>query len=355
MPRLPALDLTLQVNESPHVVILGAGASYAAAPQGDAQGRRLPLMNNFVETLDLGPSLDALGVTWRGRNFEEVYSELHARGPENPDLQKLEKRVRDYFADLVLPDQLSAYDYLLLTLREKDVIATFNWDPFLVQAARRHRAVRRLPQLLFLHGCAVLAVCAACKTVDLVGRTCLRCKGPLTPSRLLYPVAEKNYTSDPFISSNWEALRTTLNYTYFITIFGYGAPTSDAAAVELLKDAWAMNETRILAQVEIIDVKPEEELHRTWAPFITRQHYACYTAISDTYLAWHPRRSCEALAFATLQNDPWPDNWIPELASPEDLQLWIQPLVAQEIALQTARTPLPRDPCPPLTSTGRAT
>ena len=33
----------------PHVVILGAGASYAAFPNGDMHGRKLPLMNNFVE------------------------------------------------------------------------------------------------------------------------------------------------------------------------------------------------------------------------------------------------------------------------------------------------------------------
>lgn len=37
----------------PHVVILGAGASYAAFPNGDKNGKKLPLMNNFVETLGI--------------------------------------------------------------------------------------------------------------------------------------------------------------------------------------------------------------------------------------------------------------------------------------------------------------
>ncbi|MBU4399752.1 MAG: hypothetical protein KKE86_10510, partial [Planctomycetes bacterium] len=37
----------------PHVVILGAGASLAACPNGDALGRQLPLMANLVEILDL--------------------------------------------------------------------------------------------------------------------------------------------------------------------------------------------------------------------------------------------------------------------------------------------------------------
>jgi hypothetical protein len=37
--------------ERAHVVILGAGASLAAFPDGDKYGIKLPLMNNLVETL----------------------------------------------------------------------------------------------------------------------------------------------------------------------------------------------------------------------------------------------------------------------------------------------------------------
>jgi len=37
----------------PHVLILGAGASIAALPNGDKHGRWLPSMDNFVEILDL--------------------------------------------------------------------------------------------------------------------------------------------------------------------------------------------------------------------------------------------------------------------------------------------------------------
>jgi hypothetical protein len=37
----------------PHFVILGAGASRAACPQGDADGRHLPVMTDFVDTLEL--------------------------------------------------------------------------------------------------------------------------------------------------------------------------------------------------------------------------------------------------------------------------------------------------------------
>jgi hypothetical protein len=41
------------IVEKPHVVILGASASYGAFPHGTKHGRKLPLMNNLVETLGL--------------------------------------------------------------------------------------------------------------------------------------------------------------------------------------------------------------------------------------------------------------------------------------------------------------
>ncbi|HBD7214869.1 TPA: hypothetical protein K1Y51_001717, partial [Legionella pneumophila] len=37
----------------PHVVLLGAGASLAALPNGDANKKQLPLMNNLVEVIQL--------------------------------------------------------------------------------------------------------------------------------------------------------------------------------------------------------------------------------------------------------------------------------------------------------------
>ena len=39
----------------PHVVFLGAGASVAACPQGDKNGRHLPTMENFVDIIGLAP------------------------------------------------------------------------------------------------------------------------------------------------------------------------------------------------------------------------------------------------------------------------------------------------------------
>ena len=345
MPNLPALDISKRVNHSPHVVILGAGASRATAPHGDAAGRRLPVMDDLVEIVGLGDILAEASIPTCGRNFEEIYSELCEGDAHDLLKDYLEKMVRDYFAGLELPVGLTSYDILLLSLREKDVIATFNWDPFLLQAYRRNARVRKLPQLLFLHGCVSLGVCNECRIQDCVGRKCGKCGRPLTPTRLLYPVKEKDYTADPFISSQWAALREAVNRAYFLTIFGYSAPISDAAAIELLHSMWRDNGARTLAEVEIIDIQSKEVVYPKWERFITRSHYLVRDDIRRSYLAWHPRRSCEALAFATLQNDPWADDWLPDLDKVDALQEWLEPLLQEEDALKRDGSPLSGQPC----------
>lgn len=140
-----------------------------------------------------------------------------------------------YFGSLLLPAGPTAYDYLLLSLREKDFIATFNWDPLLLQAYARHATLRRLPQLLFLHGAVGVGICMTCRVKGPAGMRCGLCHALLAPSRLLYFVADKDYTSDPFIAAEWAALREILRHAYFITIYGYRAPKSDAAAIQCFK------------------------------------------------------------------------------------------------------------------------
>jgi hypothetical protein len=48
MPTLPAIDLKSGVILSPHVVILGAGASAATCPNGDRNKIKLPVMRDFT-------------------------------------------------------------------------------------------------------------------------------------------------------------------------------------------------------------------------------------------------------------------------------------------------------------------
>lgn len=235
----------------PHVVILGAGASYAAFPNGDRNGRRLPLMNNFVETLGLEDLVTRTRLSFSSTNFEEIYSSI-SKDPKLQNIrEELEAKIYRYFHTMELPDHPTIYDHLVLSLRNKDFIATFNWDPFLVQAIRRNGRRFKLPRVLFLHGNVEVGYCADGHMMGNNGSSCSKCGNKLTPTKLLYPIGEKNYHLNEFISRQWVTLADVLKHAFMVTIFGYGAPTSDASAVDLLKNAWGEIDDRSLEEFEI--------------------------------------------------------------------------------------------------------
>jgi hypothetical protein len=329
MPQLPAFNPLTNVNESPHVVILGAGASRAAFPNGDAKGSRLPLMVDLVDCLGLGQTLQAAGFQ-KTVDFEALYDELATTGLHRSLREEIEAKVWSYFERLQLPDAPTLYDYLLLSMRPKDCVATFNWDPFLANAFLRNREFAPLPKVLFLHGNVAIAVCIKDRVKGFSGDTCSKCGAPLQPTKLLYPVRRKNYKSDPFIFAEWKELEASLQQAYMLTIFGYAAPATDVEAVDLLMRGWGDNPTFELAQVNIVDIKPEEELRKTWQRFLCRTHYGTTADLRTTWLLRHPRRSCEALAMATLQNDPWRENPVPGFKSLAQFRAWIAPLLAEE-------------------------
>ena len=279
----------------PHVLVLGAGASRAAFPQGDRNGKRLPVMRDFVDVLEIEQLLMSSGISKPYDDFEAVYSEVYAR-PELGALRKqIETRVEGYFSSLALPDRPTIYDHLVLSLRPKDVIATFNWDPFLWNACVRNRGFSDLPHVLFLHGSVATAYCPCCKIVTYRKKTCSTCNRALIPSPLLFPVKEKDYQADPSISAHWNRLQAALKQAWAITVFGYGAPRTDTSAVSLMKAAWGDVEARNLEETELIDIRSEQELTKTWAPFIHTHHYRCVSSFYESLLGRHPRRSCEAL------------------------------------------------------------
>jgi hypothetical protein len=121
----------------PHLVILGAGASRAVFPNGEQSGHRLPLIADFTEIVPVAPILEQSGIDWKGRNFEEIYSLLSEKEEHRAVLRELEEAVFNYFSVLQLPATHTLYDSLILSLRQKDVIATFNWDPCLIEAWQR--------------------------------------------------------------------------------------------------------------------------------------------------------------------------------------------------------------------------
>lgn len=342
MKSLPPLDIKNNTNAAPHVVILGAGASLAAFPNGDSRGRRLPLMRNLVEVVGLQPLLGEYGVTENIEDFEALYDGLVSAGAAPELLRRLETSIRDYFQQMVLPEEVTIYDKLILSLREKDLIASFNWDPFLALAFKRNRHLRRLPRLAFLHGNVQVGSCLEHRRSGFVDQSCSICSQPFEPSKLLFPVKQKNYSEDSFIHGEWESLRSHLSHAYYVTIFGYSAPSTDIEAKTLMLEKWQENSIRDFAEIDIVDVRAREDLESTWQEFFVRQHYAIWKDISQTCSFRNTRRSCEAFAMATLQNDPWPENPFPETTSLAALHDWLQPLLAEE-----ERGKFSGKPCPP--------
>lgn len=111
---------------APHVVILGAGASKAAFPNGDKNGRKLPLMDDFIETLGIEGLVSKSGLKFSSNNFENIYSAIYEISELSGLRKELEEVVYNYFSEMELPDHPTIYDHLVLSLRNKDYVATFN-------------------------------------------------------------------------------------------------------------------------------------------------------------------------------------------------------------------------------------
>ncbi|MGI8656076.1 MAG: hypothetical protein ACR2LC_12760 [Pyrinomonadaceae bacterium] len=332
-----AEDEIAQVKmQRPHVVVLGAGASIQAFPNGDKNGKKLPSMLNFVDVLDLSSMLDNAGVPHKGRNFEDIYDQIHNNAKLVNLKQKLEDAVYDYFSSLEIKDEPTIYDHLVLSLRSKGVIATFNWDPFLVQALRRNGMNGRgfkLPRLQFLHGNVMIGFCHRDKVTGVLGAACSHCGQRFIPSKLLYPIGKKNYHLDNFISEQWSDLHNQMQNAFMITVFGYGAPKSDISAIDLMKTAWGDVNSRYMEQTEIIDIREEDDLRETWKPFIHTHHYEVHDNFYDSWIANHPRRTGEAyinqyVDAMFIDNNPVPKDldfpelwdWFEKLHEVEDKQ-----------------------------------
>ncbi len=317
-------------TQRPHLVLLGAGASRAAFPMGDRNCKNLPLMQDLAQIVGLEPELVKLGFDYEDRSFEDVYSELFEGGWHRSVLHLIEEEIWEYFSILELPNNPTLYDHLVLSLREKDVIATFNWDPLLYKAWRRNYGKAKLPHLLFLHGNVAIGVCLNDHTKGMIGERCRKCGQHLKPSRLLFPIKTKNYASDPYISREWETLRRVLANAYIFTVFGYGAPKSDVEAISLMKEGWGRTRERNLEQVEIIDIKSKEELYDTWRDFIYSNNYWTSTSFYESWIARHPRRSCDALWRWIMDVQPVSDNTIPVSLGFEELGKWYKPIIEAE-------------------------
>lgn len=291
-----------------HTVILGAGATMAAIPNGDKYGNRSSVMNGLIEKLNLTEILDGIKLKTQSDNLEDIYSELYSRPECKTVVNKLEKHLYDYFASLVLPENPTVYDFLILSLTKKDAIATFNWDPLLLQAyVRCRRITDNLPHIFCLHGNVAVGFCSVHKEFGTIDAKCPICGKLLSHTKLLYPVSKKDYKSDEYIKGCWDATEYIIENSYMITIFGYSAPSSDYDAVNILKKAWGSIENRQLEEVSVIDIIKEDKMLKKWNKFIHTHHYRYSNNFFHSYLGMFPRRSCETV-FATYQLNVTPDS-----------------------------------------------
>jgi len=313
-----------------HVVLLGAGASRAAFPEGDRHGRRLPLMKDFADIVPVREIIEEAGGDTK-LDFETTYSQIAADPGKKSYRARLEDVICEYFEFLRLPDSPTLYDHLVLSLRDKDIIATFNWDPFLLQAVNRS-GLRpdQVPRLVFLHGNVAAGFCVRDSNLGVLGAACSDCGNLFEPMPLLYPIQQKDYERDPMIANCWERMERALQQAFMFTVFGYSAPDSDRSAVSLLKKAWGHWRDRQLEQVEIIDISPREELVERWDPFIHTHHYLVADNFYDSWIARHPRRSGEAYWDQNLEAKFIEDNPAPRGCGLTELLEWYRPLLEAE-------------------------
>jgi hypothetical protein len=318
----------------PHVLLLGAGAGKAALPAGDKYSKSVPILRELAYTLNLYKYFPHDLVELSKKDFESAYSKLHNR-KENTSLERINDIVFQYFSDLELPEEANLYDYFHLTLREKDVIATFNWDPFLIQSRVRlcKLGVTKFPKLLFLHGNVKVGFCSKDKVSGPVGVRCKTCNNFFKPSNLLYPVENKNYQDNDLIQREWEAIRFSLKGCYMLTIFGYSAPKTDEEAIKLLKDGWGSVDDRNMEQTEVISRPGSNHagIRKTWDSFIHTGHYDIHNSFYDSFIAKHPRRTGEAYwnqyyEAKFISNNPVPQG----IKNLKDLVDWFKPLIKVE-------------------------
>lgn len=335
-----------------HVVILGAGASIASSIRNpESGGKRLPSMDNFVEVVGLSDIIARIPEHLLDTHFEKLYGKLYEENPRSGLILEIEERIRRYFSDMRLPEAPTIYDYLVLSLRERDLIATFNWDPFLHQAWVRNAGFTlNLPHLSFLHGNVALGYGAEGKRSGPVNGD------GLVPTGLLCPIGQKNYTDDGFIAGQWERVRHWMGResgTVRATVFGYGAPVSDVEAVSLFNGAWGTPDDKAMEQFEVIDTAPENLLRQRWGGFIHAHHYDIENSYFNSSLANNPRRTSESYFSAHRPISPRQafrsNNPVPQgFRTLEELWEWHRPLIEAERRKGRERGQPPTDGLLPL-------
>ena len=331
------------INDRPHVVILGAGASRAACPKGDANGKKLPLMSDLIECLELQSTLVEWGLDPK-ENFEDVFSKLFDQN-EKEKTDELQDKVYEYFRSLRLPSKPTIYDHLVLLLRETDLISSFNWDPLLLYAYERNNGKGiKLPRLAFLHGNVGCGICKVHNRMNYLGMACEQCHKPLERMNLLYPIKQKAYDKDSGIKIQWKRFDNHLSNAYRFTIFGYSGPKTDVEAISRMHEAWKVeHKDKILADTEIIGHNTNDKIYEHWEGFFHSHYYEILDDFYKSSIAMCPRRGFEQSWARNIDAKFTDDNPIPKNLSFSELWKWYSQFVEAENEFRKAH-PFPKPP-----------
>ena len=327
-------DIVELMRRRPHLFILGAGATKATIPNGDKYGRQSPVMENFLREIGIESLLNGVKLRTKSHNIEAIYSELVTK-PEYTDIvTKIEEGIVTHYRQMQIPDAPTLYDYLILSLRKKDCIATFNWDPLLIQAYNRvNKITNDLPEMLFLHSSVAVGICEDCRHYEPYrNKYCSLCGKPLISPRLLYPVENKDYSQNLYIQDAWNTLQYYLETACIVTIWGYSAPKSDKEAKKIMLKAFS-SDYRPLDQIEVIDITDEDKLYETWQPFAkdTNYHLNIHKSLMDTYIGEFPRRSVEGYVKRNIEGWWGGSTFVmKECNTFEELAKLVEPLLVNE-------------------------
>lgn len=154
---------------------------------------------------------------------------------------------------------------------------------------------------------------------------CKICNHKLEPSQLLYPVGNKDYSSDIAIKSQWNLFSNMVTEASILTIFGYSAPTTDLAAKTALLESWEKLGVKHTGLVEVIDIQAREQIEQKWSEFYFKDYnFGYYNKLGDSYLFQYIRQSGYALYMARMQQDPIREIKFPKVSSLEELYQFVR-------------------------------
>jgi hypothetical protein len=257
-------------------------------------------MDNLINVIGISNEIGNINPS---ENFEKIYSKLSSNHKNRANLKIIENEIYNYFSKMRLPECPTLYDHLLLSLRNIDLIVSFNWDPLLFDAWERLTYKidsKHLPAIAYLHGNVRLGYCLKDHKFGHNGRICSECDEILKPTPLLYPVENKNYEEDEMIHDAWQRFRFGLENAFTVTIFGYSAPLSDSAAIKTMQSAWKSKGDREFETIFIIDIKDKETIRNTWKSFTYSHHYIIENDFYHSLIPRFSRRNTEAQIARTL-------------------------------------------------------